>query len=384
MKPDYSGGGFVNLVASIAQSRGASARHAPHAQLPPEELREARNVVFVIVDGLGDNWLRANGAGSELERRRRGAIVSVFPSTTASAITTSYTGCTPLEHGLTGWYGYFSAAGCVAATLPFRSRGDNLPLAARGVDPRAIYRSPPLVDELATRALIVSPRSIIDSDYNRHHCGRAARLAYDTLDECIAQTEAAVKSDAQRKYVYTYWPDFDTYAHRHGVASREAARAFESFDAAFGKLLARLAGSDSIVVATADHGFIDSPEDELLLLEKSPGLGALLRYPLCGERRVAYCHVQEGRIGEFMSRARDWLGDKADVRASRELVDEGWFGDGAPHPLLAERIGDVTLVMRERYTIKDWVPGEPRHLHIGNHGGTSEDEMRVPLVIARC
>jgi predicted AlkP superfamily pyrophosphatase or phosphodiesterase len=384
MMPDYSGGGFVNLVASIAESRGAPARHATLAQLPPAELREARNVVFIIVDGLGDNWLRASGAGSELERRRRGAIASVFPSTTASAITTSYTGRTPLEHGLTGWYSYFGVAGCVAATLPFRSRGDNHSLAARGVDPRRIYSAPPLVDELQTRALIVSPRSIIDSEYNRHHCGRATRLAYDTLDECIAQTEAAVKSDAARKYVYSYWPDFDTYAHRHGVASAEAARAFTAFDAAFGRLLARLAGSDSIVVATADHGFIDSPEEELLLLEDSPGLGALLRYPLCGERRVAYCHVQEGRIGEFMKRARDWLGDKAEVRASHELVEEGWFGDGTPHPRLAERIGDVTLVMRERYTIKDWVPGELRHLHIGNHGGTSEDEMLIPLVIARC
>ncbi len=115
MKPDYSGGGFVNLVASIAASRGAPTRHATLAQLPPDELREARNVVFVIVDGLGDNWLRANGAGSELERRRRCAVMSVFPSTTASAITTSYTGRTPLEHGLTGWYAYFGVAGCVGA-----------------------------------------------------------------------------------------------------------------------------------------------------------------------------------------------------------------------------------------------------------------------------
>ena len=91
------------------------------------------------------------------------------------------------------------------------------------------------------------------------------------------------------------------------MASREAAHAFAAFDAAFGRLLARLAGSDSIVIATADHGFIDSPEEELLLVEDSPGLGGLLRFPLCGERRVAYCHVQEGRIGDFTTRARDWL-----------------------------------------------------------------------------
>ena len=46
-----------------------------------------------------------------------------------------------------------------------------------------------------------------------------------------------------------------------------------------------------------------------------------------------------------------------------------------------ERVGDVALVMRGRYTVKDWTPGEPRHLHIGNHGGTSEDEMMIPLIV---
>ena len=81
--------------------------------------------MLLIVDGLGDGFLQRRGAGGELARRRRGAITSVFPPTTAAAITTSYTGCTPLEHGLTGWYTYFGAAGCVAAALPFRSRGEN-------------------------------------------------------------------------------------------------------------------------------------------------------------------------------------------------------------------------------------------------------------------
>ena len=122
------GGGLVNLVASLVEGRGGARRHAPLALLPPGELAPARNVVLLIVDGLGDNYLMRRGAGGELAQRRRGAITSVFPSTTASAITTSYTGCTPLEHGLTGWYTYFGEAGYVAAPLPFRTRGDMLPL----------------------------------------------------------------------------------------------------------------------------------------------------------------------------------------------------------------------------------------------------------------
>ena len=107
----------------------------------------------------------------------------------------------------------------------------------------------------------------------------------------------------------------------------------------------------------------------------------MLRFPLCGERRVAYCHVQDSAV--FMDQARTWLQDRADVMPSARLVHDGWFGPGTPHPRLDERIGDVALVMHGRYTVKDWAPGESRHLHIGNHGGTSEDEMLIPLIVEK-
>ena len=381
-RPVYSGAGLINLISSLAQSRGGPTRHPPLAQLPPAEISAARNLVLLLVDGLGDLYLTRRGAGGELERRRRGAMTSVFPSTTASAITTTYTGCAPLEHGLTGWFAYFSAAGCVAAPLPFRSRGDYLPLERRGVRPDSIYASASLFDALPVRSIVVSHRDIVDSEYNRHHCGRAERRAYDDLDGLVRETEAAVKSGSDRKFVYAYWPMYDTISHRHGAESEQAAQQFAAIDAAFGDLLARLAGTDSVVVASADHGFIDCPPECGLQLEHGPGLSALLRFPLCGERRVAYCHVQQGRVKEFVARAAEWLDGRAEVLESRALLEEGWFGTGAVHPRIEERVGDVALLMNERFTIKDWTPGEPRHVHIGNHGGASAEEMMIPLVVA--
>src|SRR5688500_16908495 len=155
MHPDYLGRGLVNLMASVVEGRGGARRHAPLALLPAGELAAARNVVLLIVDGLGDNYLMGRGAGGELARRRRGAITSVFPSTTASAITTSYTGCTPLEHGLTGWYTYFGEAGCVCAALPFKSRGDNLSLRCRGFTPQRAYPQRSLFAALPVRSIVV-------------------------------------------------------------------------------------------------------------------------------------------------------------------------------------------------------------------------------------
>jgi len=377
MLPNYSGGSLVNLVASIVQARGGEPRHPVLAALPAAELSEAENIVLVIIDGLGDHYLARRGAGGELARRRRASITSVFPSTTASAITTSYTGRTPLEHGLTGWFTYFGAAGCVASPLQFRSRGENLPLQQRGFSPGSAFPAPSVFESLPVRSIVVTSREIVDSACNARHCAGATRLAYETLEEFVSQVEAAVKSGAQRKFIYAYWPHYDVISHRHGSESRQAAAELEKFDHAFGSLIARLSATQSQIVATADHGFIDvAPEESL---ELPAELAAMLRFPLCGERRVAYCYVHSP--AQFMDRARHWLGDRADVRPSRELLREGWFGPGTPHPRIDERVGDVALVMRGRYTVKDWTPGEPRHLHIGNHGGTSEDEMMIPLIV---
>jgi hypothetical protein len=379
MRPDYSGGSLVNLIASIVSARGGRALHSPLRNSASQELSDARNLVLLIVDGLGDNYLQRRGAGGELARRRRSSLTSVFPSTTASAITTSYTGRTPLEHGLTGWFTYFGQAGCVSAALPFKSRGDHLPLSRRGVTPEQIYVGPSIFESMREKSFVVTYKDIIDSEYNSRHCRGAQRIAYETLDELVARIEAAVKSGAERKFVYAYWPVYDMVSHRYGAESAEAFAELTRIDAAFGALLRALAGTETAVVVTADHGFIDvAPEESL---ELPAALAAMLRFPLCGERRVAYCHVHDP--SSFIETAERWLGERADVMPSRRLLDEGWFGPGTPHPRFPERIGDVALVMRGRYTVKDWAPGEARHLHIGNHGGTSEDEMLIPLIVEK-
>lgn len=371
MQPDYSGGGLVNLMASIVEACGGRALHPP---LKDFALGEPRNVVLLVVDGLGDNYLMQRGGALAAKRRR--AITSVFPSTTASAITSTYTGATPLEHGLTGWFTYFAEAACVGAALPFKSRGDMRPLSVRGVRPEEIYIQRSIFEQLPIRSIVVTHRDIVDSEYNSHHCRGAERLAYETLAELVSHVERAVKSGSERKFVYAYWPTYDQVSHRFGCASREAAAEHEKIDAAFVELCRRLAGTQSTLLATADHGFVDvAPEESLELPDH---LLRDLRFPLCGERRIAYCHVHFPE--EFLKKAAGWLGDRARVVPSKMLLDEGWFGGGTPHARFAERIGDVALLMRGRYTVKDWIAGESRHLHIGNHGGPSGDEMLIPLV----
>jgi hypothetical protein len=381
--PDYTGGGLLNLIASCAASRGAEPLHPTLQSLPPEELSAARNVVLIVIDGLGYNYITTQGERSALGSRLAGGMTSVFPSTTASAITTTFTGMSPAEHGLTGWFTWFPEVNAIAAALPFKRRGQGVSLEDRGIEPKQLYRGTPIFDRLSTQSIVVSYRPIIDSSYNRHFCGNARRLAYDDLAGFVTQTEVAVKSGPGRKFIYAYYPEFDTSSHRFGVSSTETAAVFANVDAAFADLIRRLSGTDTAVILTADHGFIDCPESDALSLEDHPSLAALLARPLTGERRVAFCHVLPGKQAEFEARASEWLEGKADVLPGKAPLDQGWFGGGDRHPHIGERAGDFVLLMRGTHTVKDWLPGEPRYLHIGNHGGLSADEMIIPLVVAK-
>jgi hypothetical protein len=381
--PQYHDGSLLNLIASFLASRGGRPAHPSLAALPPASIEGVRNIVFMLVDGLGYNYLARVGRGGALREYLAGRITSVYPSTTASAITTSFTGRSPTEHGLIGWHGWFPEAGVVAAPLPFRRRGDEVPLVSLDIRPSALLPNESVFDAMPCKSFVVSQRRIVDSEYSVHMGGRARRLGYDNLSGMVDAIDAVVRSGSERKYLYAYYPEFDTVSHVHGVGSSQAAKRFAAIDEAFSQLLKRLVGTDTVLVMSADHGFIDTPRSQALELGDHPELVRLLRLPLTGEPRVAFCHVVPGAADDFMGRARSVLGGLADVRPSRELVDAGWFGPGAAHPRLAERVGDVALVMREHATIKDRVPGENAHVMVGNHGGATEDEMFVPLVVAR-
>jgi hypothetical protein len=381
--PEYRDGSLVNLIASFTAARGGRPRHAPLAALPPGELAASRNLIYLLVDGLGYNYLTDVGRGGALVAHLAGQLTSVFPSTTASAVTASFTGLTPQEHGLTGWFTWFPEADVLAAPLPFRRRGDDRPLAELGIRTQQLFDVPNLFDELDARCVIVTPARIVDSDYSRHFGGRAERRGYEGLAGMVTEIEAAVLSGSERKYIHAYYADFDAVSHTHGVGSRQAAARLAAIDTAFADLLKRLTGTDTTIVVSADHGFIDTAAHEALDLAAYPELAALLRQPLSGEPRVAFCHVRAGCVDEFIVKAHAALDGRADVRPARELIVEGWFGPGVPHPRLTDRVGDVALVMRGHGTIRDHLPGEKRHVLIGNPGGATDDEMLIPLVLAR-
>ena len=386
IRPDYAGGSIVNLMRTLGDACGARQPlpYAPLRNLKVSLLGTARNIVLLVIDGLGYDYLLRHGAGGALHRHLHSRLTSVFPSTTASAVTTYLSGLAPQQHALTGWHMYFSELDAIAAVLPLRPRGAGLFDALPGALPLQLFGHAPFVDRIARRATIVSPQSIAGSDFNLYHSGRAAVRGYKTLTELFGQVEARLRASTAPAYLYAYYAELDTLAHIHGVGSDQLAAQFALLDAAFGNFLAAIADTDTVVLACADHGFIDSPPERQIELAQHPDLAATLARPLCGERRVVYCYVKPDKEARFVDYVQDVLGECADLFSGSELIAQGWFGPGEADPRLAARIGDYVLLMRENWTLRDWVEGEKRYNQLGVHAGVSADEMHVPLILARC
>lgn len=381
--PDYRGGGIVNLMSSIIRARGGSSDYPSLRVLPPEWLAETSNIILLVVDGLGADWLTRRSPNGILSRHLRSAITSVFPPTTAAAITTFLTGDAPQQHGLTGWYTYLRELGCVMTVLPGNPRYGGVGYRKAGIDPNRLFGHRSIPDRIATRSVFVSPAHIAHSDFNLSHLGRAEIRTFETLEQMFRQAARAVKPKREHKYIYLYWPRLDTIGHELGIESAVAVAHLLEIEQALEGFLSCLSGTDTLVLVTADHGQVDTIPADCIDLADHPELTQCLVLPLCGEPRAAFCYLRPGRVDQFNRYCQEVLGDAIDVRPSEELVEMGLFGLGEPHPHLTERIGDFVLLMRGNRVIRDWLPFEKRFQHLGVHGGLSSAELEVPLCVLR-
>lgn len=385
LKPNYAGGSIVNLMASIQAAFGAPSTIYPSLlQLDEERLRKKRNVVLVVIDGLGDHYLQTHGLGSFLHQHRRDRLTSVFPTTTASAITTFATGVAPQQHAITGWFMYLHEIGTVSAILPFVPRWGGEPLVKQGVAIERVADTPALYTRLDRPSTVVNHNRIVNSAYSDVSTKNARRVGYNTLEDMTAKIANTVKQGKEKQYIYAYWPEFDTLCHNHGVGSQEAKKHFLDIDKRLRKLSETLARTDTEMIITADHGLMDTEAAHMVHIDQHPRLRDTLALPLCGEPRAAYCYVRAEHDQVFRDYVSENLADKMELYSSQSLIAQGWYGLGTPHAQLSRRVGDYVLLMKENYVIKDRLLTEKPFSQIGVHGGLSEQELYVPIVTVDC
>lgn len=379
--PDYDGASLLNLMSTVLAACGGRADHAPLRELSPERLAGARNLVLLVVDGLGYEYLTHRHRDSLIARHLHARLTSVFPTTTASALTTLLSGLSPQEHGLPGWFTWLREVGSVTAVLPFRARVGSGSLDTAGVPLESVLGWPSLFDRMSRDVELLNPQYIVDSPFSVYSGGRARRTGVTDLAGLFTVLAKRLRRPGPPRYIHAYWPDLDSLAHRFGIGSERVDAHFAAVDSALAKFLDAAQGTDTTLLITADHGLVDTSPEQIVQLARHPELARTLRLPLCGEPRAAYCYLEPGAETDFVDYVRAVLHPHCTVYASRALLDQGWFGRGAVHPRFAERIGDYTLVMKGHGVITDRLLGERPFEQIGVHGGLNSAELYVPLAL---
>ncbi|MFO0633301.1 MAG: alkaline phosphatase family protein [Nannocystaceae bacterium] len=381
--PDYGARSTVELLSSIVRSRGGLSPHAELELLPAAALAPRRCVLYLVVDGLGLAQLQrhlARGQGRHFfARQRHEPITTVFPATTAAAVTTFDTGASPAEHAILSWYLHLPDQGCIATVLRTTTR-IGTPLFPDGFDLAAYYAVPSYVASATDHAGLLSWGDIVDVPFGRVGTRWSDKRRYDDLDGLVARTLEFAREPG-RRFAYVYWPRYDGLCHERGCQHPDVDRHFDEIDGALARLRDGLAGSDTTLCVLADHGLVDAVAARCIDLARVPGLRACLATAPAGDQRQMSLFLRPHQLEAFDTVYEREL-QRACVRIDgRALQAAGAFGPGTPHPALAERVGDVVLLSREDWAMVYTPPGtEPVYMP-GSHGGMSAAEIQIPLVV---
>ena len=97
---------------------GIKAFHPTLSLLDKELAHGKKNIIFMILDGFGENILKLHlSEQSFLRSYYVSSISSVFPPTTTAATTSFHSGLYPIEHGWLCWMPYFKDLDRVVETF---------------------------------------------------------------------------------------------------------------------------------------------------------------------------------------------------------------------------------------------------------------------------
>jgi len=367
--PDYGGACLSSVVPALFS---ALAGEPDVPSWVPAPVRNATQVVLLVLDGLGWEQLQASkGSAPTLASATGGPITSVAPTTTATALTSLTTGVPPAVHGIVGYRlrvdldpSPVHGPGEVMNVLRWRTgRGDM----RRQLPPPQFQPVPPF----GGRAVPAVTRSeFASTGFTAAHLTGVRLFGWSVPSALVVGVRRLLA--AGETFVYAYYEGLDKVAHEHGLGDhyRQELRAVDRLVADLLEVLP----PGAVLAVTSDHGQVEVGNATRLPATALFDMVELFS----GEGRFRWIHVRPGSLDDVVAVAREAHGDEAWVRTRDQMVEDGWFG-GPLTASVASRLGDVALVAHAPVAFLDPADtGETRLM--GRHGSLTSAEMAVPFV----
>lgn len=394
--PNYEGYSLANIPATICRLLNVPDYGEP--ALGEDILAELggpyKKVVLLVVDALGymllNNYIQNGNAPfikQQLENSLYIPLTSICPSTTASALTTLWTGVSPATHGVIGYEMWAKEYGMVINNILHSAMsyyGDTGGLRRAGFDSDAFLGRKTLGPHLAEYGIESSAYlhySIGSSGLSSMHLNNVNLHGYiSEADMWVNMRNVMNNKPDQRAYYYAYWSTIDTLTHRFGADDErltfEFANFFSLFKSIFIDGLTENARKDTLFILTADHGSKVTPIYKDFDLRNHEPLKEMLRIQPTCEHRLVFLYIKPGMEQGVRDYFTDQWGEKFTLIGSQEAFDAKLFGPGTNHPALSERVGDLIVIAHDDAYL--WWADKP-NVMLGRHGGLNTEEMLIPF-----
>ena len=371
---------LTHVMPSLAASLGATSHN--HLSLP-----QASSAILLLVDGLGLEQLEHYAAHAPYFRRvlkhqsaAQTEMSSVYPSTTAAALSSLGTALSPGQHGLVGYDVYDPDRQVVINQLGGWDER---------TDPETWQSAPTVFQQLneqrqagvhGIRPVTISLSAFEDSALTRASLQGPSFIGADDLGKRFVR--AAESAQQPGNLIYLYVNELDKAGHQHGPGSTTWLEVLEEIDSHARRLVRKLPAS-TLVAVTGDHGMIEVKPEYRIDFSQDDDLVEHIAHT-AGEPRMVQLHFDADATEAHRETTRKaWVrrfGDQAWVVTRQQAIEAGWFGTVTPR--VQQRIGDLLITGYKPIALYDGRRAAPHSFAmVGHHGAPTSAEVRVPWLV---
>lgn len=367
---------ILNTITSILKYYNVETKHASLKCLDEKLKKKYKNVVFIILDGLGEHILQGVSPKGYFSKNKVDCLTSVYPSTTTAALTTYYSGKPPYETGWIAWSQYFKEYGRAIDMLSHRESYLHEDISKAKIN---VFDTLVNYTTVFERIENASPNVKAYEIMPKYSDRRAKRsITADNIDEIVDNIQTLCATP-EEKFIMAYSDNPDGLLHKYGTTSEEVKKFVQETEKRIEELASKVS-EDTIIIISADHGHKDIEKIHTLL--DYPEILECLYMPISLESRVVGFWVKENMRKEFEERFNNIFKDEFLLMTKEEFLDKNFLGYGDKHPKIDDFLGNYIALSTSSSIIKIetfLVEGKP--VKKSTHCGLSKEEMEVSLIV---
>lgn len=377
LMPNYNHS-ILNLITSILKNYKVETNHNSLEKIDKLLENNYRNVVLVILDGMGENILKNISPNGIFSKNKIDVITSVYPSTTTAAMTTYYSGKCPIETGWIAWSQYFKEYGRNIDVLPEMDSctGEKLKVKNKKISDIIGYKT--IYEQIKEQNENTKTYEIMPS-----YCAKKANITMtaNTVEE-MCESIVTLCKNTENKFIMAYNDNPDGIIHKNGCYSEETKNFILYAEKEFEKMLQELRSTDTLLILSADHGHQDIHE-AVDILELEDIQECLTMSPTLESRMIGF-FVKDNKRKEFEDRFNKKFKDKYILYSKEDLLKNHLLGYGNKHKKIDDFLGDyiAIAISDTRVKIGTYLSREMKHPDEkkSTHCGLTKNEMEVPLI----